>query len=257
MEKLKKGADVPVDLSFFNSFARDDVLLQQLVLIEQELFIGLKSKELLGGSWTKADSDMRAPCIVSLTARFNYVSSWVVTEILNRKELKERRDIVSCLINIGTRARAMGSLNTAMEVLAGLNNGSVQRLKKTWEALTKKDRQAFEELEEFCSNKGSYKHLREAAKSFIAKEAPCLPYLGIYLADLIMTDEGSIPQLSDGVINFAKLSGVASIISEVLQFKKNVFSFPLNSKVRSYIINCTILDEDQCWETSYLLESKK
>lgn len=115
----------------------------------------------------------------------------------------------------------------------------------------------FDEIEEFCSSSSSYKHMREAAKSLLSKKSPCLPYLGIYLADLIMTDEGSIPQLSPGVINFSKLSSVANIISDVMQFKKILFSFPVHSSMRSYLLNCQVLGEDECWDVSYALEQKK
>lgn len=102
--------------------------------------MGLHAKELLGGAWTKSDSEIRAPAVVALTARFNYVSSWVASEILQRKDTKERKDIISMFINVASRARVIGSFNTTMEILAGLNNGAVQRLKKTWEMLTKKEK---------------------------------------------------------------------------------------------------------------------
>ena len=57
------------------------------------------------------------------------------------------------LISCASRARAQGAINCTMELVAALNNGAVQRLKKTWDLVSRKDKQTFEELEEFVSSK--------------------------------------------------------------------------------------------------------
>ncbi len=139
-------------------------VMEQLVQIEFELYCGLEAKEMLGCQWLKKDKDIRSPAIVALTRRFNRVCSWVVTEILARADAKDRRDLLIMFISCASRARAQGALNCAMELVAALNNGAVQRLKKTWDMLPRKEKQTFDDLEEFVSSKGSYKLMRECIR---------------------------------------------------------------------------------------------
>ncbi len=164
-----------------------------------------------------------------------------MTEVLSRADLKERRDVIACFIAVALKAKALGAFNTTMELVAGLNNGAVQRLKKTWAELGKKDLQAFEELEAFVSPKKSFSQLREAKQRQLSENQPCVPYLGLYLSDLVMIDEGTsgcalssscglIPpappsphigskaELSPGVVNFSKCVALADTISEIMHF---------------------------------------
>lgn len=159
---------------------------------------------------------------------------------------------------MAARARALGSFNTTLEIVAGLNNGAVQRLKRTWADVPRRERALFEELETFVAPSRSYAALREAVADQRAKRQPCVPYLGVYLGDLVMTDEGSKAELSPGIVNFAKLMAQAAVIEEVRSFTQaNAPSAPVNARLRSYLIGCTLLpDEDAVWAASMDLEPR-
>ncbi len=232
------------------------LLAEQLIQIEFELLLGLEAKEMLGCQWLKPNKDLRSPAVVALTQRFNNVCSWAVSEILTRADVRDRREVLCMLIAVASRARALGAFNTTMELVAALNKGAVQRLKKTWELVPRKDKALFDELEEFVSSKGSYKLMREGIRERRDKSLPVLPYIGMYLADLVYTDEGSMVELSPGVINFGRLMAISAVIQEVLAFKKTSFNFAVHAKLRSYLVSCTVLGEDEAWEKSSLLEPR-
>jgi len=60
-----------------------------------------------------------------------------------------------------------------MEVLAGLANSGVSRLKKTWDGLDQQSKDNFQTLSEYPEK--NYKKIREALR---IANPPCVPYLG-------------------------------------------------------------------------------
>lgn len=65
--------------------------------------------------------------------RFNLVSSWVATEIVKTEKMADRVVKVKKFLNIARRCHEIGNFNGIMEVLAGLQNSAIYRLKKTFE----------------------------------------------------------------------------------------------------------------------------
>jgi hypothetical protein len=78
----------------------------------------------------------------------------------------------------------------------------------------------------------------------------------MFLGDLVYTDEGSMAELSPGVINFVRLNAISSIIREVLSFRSPPFVAPVIPKLRSYLISCAVLSEDDAWLRSAQIEPR-
>jgi hypothetical protein len=62
-----------------------------------------------------------------------------------------------------------------MEILSGLQSSSVFRLKQTWNALTSRQKEQFEEIKDLMSRHQNYAHLRKHIKQC---NPPLIPYLG-------------------------------------------------------------------------------
>lgn len=103
------------------------------VLVRYISFLPACPEECLNLSWSKQDRDARAPNIVAFIKRFNLVSTWVATEIVKQERLKERVMALKNFIRIAQEMRQMGNFNGVMEVVAGLQNSAIYRLKRTWE----------------------------------------------------------------------------------------------------------------------------
>ncbi len=74
-----------------------------------------------------------------------------------------------------------------MTILAGLGNVSIQRLKYVWAEIHEKFLRKFEELENLMSTVKNYSNYRHYIKNH---KGPILPYIGIYLRDLLFANEG-------------------------------------------------------------------
>ena len=90
----------------------------------------------LNQNWSKKDRDVNAPNIVAVIKRFNLVSTWVATEIVKAEKLKDRIQLVKNFIKIAHECKNLSNYNAVMEILSGLQNSAIYRLKKTWEVET-------------------------------------------------------------------------------------------------------------------------
>lgn len=181
--------------------------------------------------------------------RFNDVSSWVTTEIVNQTEnLKNRIAMIEKFIQIAQQFLELNNFNGVMEVLAGLQSAAVHRLKKTWAGVKRKSNDKFDEFKTLMSNRGSYKNFRHMLHNV---DPPCIPYLGVYLTDLTFIEDGNPNTLNEsGLINFSKRRKIASVIRDIQQFQQTHYSLEVVAPLKDFSLNLQVLSEDEAYEAS-------
>ncbi|NXN73467.1 RGPS1 factor, partial [Himantopus himantopus] len=158
----------------------------QITLMDMPVFKAIQPEELASCGWNKKEKHILAPNIVAFTRRFNQVSFWVVREILTAQTLKIRAEILSHFVKIAKKLLELNNLHSLMSVVSALQSAPIFRLTKTWALLNRKDKTNFEKLDYLLSKEDNYKRTREYIRSL--KMVPTIPYLGIYLLDLIYID---------------------------------------------------------------------
>lgn len=229
-------------------------LARQWTLLDWHLWEAIKPWEFLNCNWNRKRKEELAPNIVALTKSFNRAAGWVSTLIVKTQTLKERVKVIKKFIDLAEELRALGNFNGVMQIISGLGNASIYRLKHSWDALPKQSTDLYEQLTGLMANNGSFRRYREHLKQV---NPPTIPYLGISLTDLTFIYEGSRDSTSDGLINFTKCKCVAEIIKSVMQYQQTSYHFVTVPVIRDYIKYPTIWDDSTIWNYSLFDEPRQ
>jgi hypothetical protein len=104
-------------------------LARELTMQEWEIFKRIAPREFLNQAWQRENKHVIAPNIIRMINRFNQISYWVATEILTKQDRKTQVKIIKKFIKTAYICFHLGNFNSMMEILSGLNNISISRLK--------------------------------------------------------------------------------------------------------------------------------
>eukprot|EP00824_Muranothrix_gubernata_P007943 TRINITY_DN20163_c0_g1_i1.p1 TRINITY_DN20163_c0_g1~~TRINITY_DN20163_c0_g1_i1.p1 ORF type:complete len:655 (-),score=139.04 TRINITY_DN20163_c0_g1_i1:528-2492(-) len=228
-------------------------LARQLALMEHRLFNKIRPKECLNQAWIKGNRHRDAPNIIRLIEHFNKISRWVSTEIVFQPTLKERVWVLRKFIKIAWESMNAHNFNGVMEIVSGLHNAAVYRLRKTWEMLPSKYRQRLDKLNELTNSTTNYKRFRETIRAALP---PSIPYLGLFLTDLTFVEEGN-PNMLYGLINIYKRSKIAEVIRDIQQYQQTPYNLVPLPVVEEQLRGLKPYDDDQLYELSLQREPRK
>jgi len=255
--------------SFLDYSAQD--FANQLTLLEFKIFQDVKMKELYYKSWTITKTKFeQSPNVMALISMSNKIANWVATEVVTTPHPKKRVLVLKRFISIAEHCKKINNYNTLMEIISGLNNSSVSRLRETWKSLPTRYTNSFNQLQNFLKTDENWKPYRQALKT---KELPCLPYMGLFLQDINFVEDGNSNIIENNnnnssstntstttdnnYINFKKMTLLSNILSEIQYFQKHpYYSFQTNSFIQTYIEkDIVILPEKELYAFSKFVES--
>ena len=231
----------------------DIEVARQLTLMDFEIFSAIKPGELLNSNWSKTKHKHRSPNVLKMASRFNDVSNWVSTTIVQCLKIKLRIKMMIKFIKIAEALRKMNNFNTLMALIAGLNATSVFRLKWTKGEVPRNLLVLFSDLEKVMSSEGNSAFYRQVLQNV---DPPTLPYLGVYLTDLTFIEDGN-PDYINGLINFKKRRLIYGVISRIQQYQQLQYNFYPVHQIQEFLLRSPKLDENSQWELSLLREPRK
>ncbi|XP_042364817.1 ras-specific guanine nucleotide-releasing factor RalGPS1-like isoform X2 [Plectropomus leopardus] len=216
----------------------------QITLMDAPVFKAIHPEELASCGWNGKEKHSLAPNVVAFTRRFNQVSFWLVREILTAQTLKIRAEILSHFVKIAKKLLELNNLHSLVSVVSALQSAPIFRLSKTWALISRKDKAAFEKLNYLTSKEENYTRMREYIRSL--KMVPCIPYLGIYLLDMIYID--SAYPASDSIIETEQrtnqMNNLLRVISD-LQMSCNYDNLVTLPHVQKYLLSVRYIEELQ------------
>ncbi|GAA5990430.1 hypothetical protein JCM10908_007368 [Rhodotorula pacifica] len=212
----------------FVLYFRTDVLAQHFTLIERDLLRLLRYQELADGSWrhhigetdvldwemyvkerrkaefeAKESGQRAGSAVQDVVARFNLTANWISSEILLTARADERALVIAKFIRLAFKCYCQHNLQTMTQIVHGLANPDVERLRKTWARVPSWELRKLNGMKTFCGHLRNFKHLRRLMGTLLAQRDPaglnpaasgtaevqspalgCIPFLGIFLRDL-------------------------------------------------------------------------
>ncbi|KXT11764.1 hypothetical protein AC579_1644 [Pseudocercospora musae] len=201
-------------------------IARQITLLVAKTYCAIRPEELISMEWSKANTkkakNVRKMCMLNTD-----LAHLVADTILAPDSPKARAAMIKQWIKVGLACLELHNYDSVMSIMCSINSSPVQRLKKTWDVVSKKTKARLDELDKVTDMSKNYNSLRRRLE---APTAPCLPFLGVYLTDLTFVIAGNpkkrhVPgsrtesgeELS--VINFDMYARMAKIISHLQKFQ--------------------------------------
>ncbi|KAK4509955.1 DNA mismatch repair protein Mlh1 [Mucor velutinosus] len=235
-------------------------LARQMTIMDFRLYNKIKPVECLDKNWGKPDSDQNhiAANVKASIEHSNQVTAWVTDSILSKEEVKKRAVVLKHWIFVAERCRLLNNYNTCMAILSAFDNGSIGRLKRTWELISARTMQILQNIRRLMGANRNFSEYRDIIHKV---NPPCIPFLGIYLQDLTFIEDGNANFLkkSNNLINFAKRMKTAEVIRDLQQYQSTHYMLTAVPDIQEFIKTHlqSSREEEELYNLSLRLEPRE
>lgn len=224
-QNLSAHRHVPFVMSFDSG-----VIAQQFTIIERDALNEINWQDLIDMRWHHTSPSTlnwvdylrtQDPTGIELvTARFNLVVKWVLSEIVLTQSVEERAWAIVKYIHIARHCRKTHNFATMFQLTIALTSVDISRLTKTWELVPIVDKKTLKELETLVTPIKNFHNLRQEMETTNSEEG-CIPVIALYIHDLTYNSQkpSQVPSTREGepLVNFERYRTTASIVKSLLR----------------------------------------
>ena len=121
-------------------------ICEQLTYLSQSLFILIDRKEILGGKYMKKNKEINSPIIIKIINNSNYLSNFIIEDILSYNSTSLRAKIIERWILISDTLRKYKNFNDCISIQLALSGYIISSLKETWKEVNENSKIILNEL---------------------------------------------------------------------------------------------------------------
>lgn len=230
---------------------------RQMTVIDCELFSRITARHLIDtpSFQRRGGGDTNQSPVRTVIDRSNEVARWVPTEILDQETVNDRIKAVEFFAELADELLTLRNFNSAMAVMAGLNDSSIMRLKKTMCGLSKSARRSIQKVKDVTTSDMGFRALRRAMHG--QETLPTIPFLGMPLTDITFILDGN-PDPIQGMINWRRCQMLFTASTQALRFQRLPFPIrPNPSIIEALRALSPLLDEEGLYQRSLCVEPRE
>ncbi|KAG0063375.1 hypothetical protein BGZ92_006003, partial [Podila epicladia] len=154
-------------------------LARQLTIIVGKLYTEIPYLELLG---------KERPNCSKMIQVSNKITIWVTDTIVDEQDVKKRIGVVKHWIEVGEECLKLNNFDTLTAISCAIESTPVKRLNNTWDGISKSYVERSNQLRKTISSDLNYRDYRAKLKTV---QAPCIPFLGLYLTVIAYIEDGN------------------------------------------------------------------
>ncbi|ELP94214.1 ras GTP exchange factor, son of sevenless, putative [Entamoeba invadens IP1] len=241
------------------------MIARQMTMMEFDLFRKIKPAELY--AWNKKEKEKNSPNVYCFVNHFNDVSNMFVTMLLEASDVAKRVCVAQQILEVGRGFIVLNNFNGIMEVASAFGKAAVHRLRLTKRFLNDEAITILKRIEGITNNSNNFKSLREAQKLAVGAT---LPYLGMYLTDLLFTEDMSSSAVytfetlqsktETTLINFEKCRVLSGLICSIVRYQNTPYIIKHSQIIDNYLTRLqqsTIQGDNEQFKISQEKESKE
>ncbi|XP_069841536.1 ral guanine nucleotide dissociation stimulator-like 2 isoform X2 [Dendropsophus ebraccatus] len=267
----------PLDILTFQA----GYVAEQLTCLEASLFLRVVPYECLGSVWSRRDRGGehcdRCHSVRETVRHFNRLSGAVTSSCVQDPQLRpqQRARVIEKWVKVAEECWNLRNFSSVYAILSALQSTSVHRLKRVWAETSREVQRSYQEMSEVFSEKDNYARMRELL--FQSQDAPdvtskkhsprsrdpratgVIPYLGVFLTDLVMLDSAIRDQLENGYLNFEKRRKEFESLSQIRILQTVCLGYRLTSDPHfaGWFQRLSLISEDESYRLSCEIESNQ
>lgn len=166
-----------------------ETLAEQFTIVEKDALNEIDWRDLVDMRWHHKSLQIlnwveylrtQDPTGIDLvTARFNIVVKWALSEIVMTQNIEERATTIVKYIHVAQQCRKVHNYATLLQLTIALTSIDCTRLTKTWAMVPAAEKKILQDLETLVTPRRGFYNLRKEMESANAEEG-CIPVFGMW-----------------------------------------------------------------------------